>query len=263
MVTKKDFMLCHSTDEKESSTLDPEVWKANYKWDGERIIAIVDKGSILLLNRRGLFKNAQFREVIEELKTLPDCILDGEIISKDNNFNKLQSRAGTQDVNKLALLEKTIPVDYMVFDVLMAEGKLLTQEKLKDRIKHLNLIQNFEHLKPCVYGNIQIMLESAKQKSMEGIIIKNMNSPYLNKRSWDWLKLKLWKEAEININSYTINNAGIRTEDSLGNAVQISGSQSEGVKKILDTQGYATIYVQYLEKTVNGKMRFPSYRGLK
>ena len=101
-------MLCHSTNEEEALKLDGSKWEANSKWDGERIISIIDKGQVLLLNRRGLIKNNQFREVVEELATLPDCILDGEIISKDNNFNRLQSRAGTKDISKLRILERNI-----------------------------------------------------------------------------------------------------------------------------------------------------------
>jgi len=266
MLTKKDFMLCHSITEEESKKLDTNKWKANFKWDGERIIGIIDKGQVLLLNRRGFFKNEQFREIVEELKSLPDCILDGEIISSDNNFNKLQSRAGTKDLNKLKLLEKSIPVEYQIFDVLMADGKNLTTEPLRNRLETLKNVfgaRIYAYLKICEYGEIGTFLGTAKANTMEGIVIKNMDARYEPRRSHNWLKLKLWKEAEIEICSYTINNAGIRTEDKQGNAVQVSGNQSGEVKTLLDTQGFCTIYVQYLEKTVNGKMRFPSYRGLK
>jgi ATP-dependent DNA ligase len=264
MLTKKDFMLCHSTNEEEALKLDTNKWKANFKWDGERIIAIIDKGQVLLLNRRGFFKNEQFREVVAGLRTLPDCILDGEVISTDNNFNRLQSRAGTQDRGKLEILEKTIPVEYQIFDMLTADGKSITAEPLRSRLERLNALGiDNPCLKICLYGDIKTLLEEAKTKNMEGIIVKNMDARYESRRSHNWLKLKLWKEAEIEITSYAINNAGIRAEDKDGNAVQIAGSQSEPIKTLLNTQGRCTIYVQYLEKTVKGRMRFPSFRGLK
>ena len=220
----------------------------------------------MLLNRRGAIKNEQFKEVVKELSSLPDCILDGEIISKDNNFNKLQSRAGTKDPSKLALLEKSIPIDYMLFDMLMADGKIITSEPLRNRLEALKKALgsiDYACLKICQYGEIGALLGTAKANTMEGIVVKNMDAPYESRRSHNWLKLKLWKETEINICAYTSNNAGIRVEDKQENAVQISGGQSQEVKSLLDTQGYCTIYVQYLEKTVTGKMRFPSYRGLK
>ena len=266
MITKKDFMLCHSTNEEESGRLDTNKWKANFKWDGERIIAIIDKGEAYLLNRRGLIKNEQFMEVVRDLRTLPDCILDGEIISVDNNFNKLQSRGGTRDASKIKILEKNTPVKYMIFDMLMAEGKSLISEPLRNRLGSLQKAlgtKDYTSLEICQYGEIKDLLAIAKEKVMEGIVVKNMDAPYESRRSHNWLKLKLWKEGEIDVCSYEVNNAGIRVEDKIGNAVQIQGGQSLEVKEILDTLGHCVIYVQYLEMTVKGRMRFPSYRGLK
>lgn len=265
----KDFMLCHSTTEEQAMQLDFAKWKANYKWDGERIIAIVDKGTVLLLNRRGNFKNEQFKEVVDELKRLPDCILDGEIISKDNNFNKLQSRAGTQDTAKLALKEKSVPIDYMVFDILKLDGNELTAKPLKERIEILNSLSLsneigiLNNIKLCEYGEVKELLQKAKDKQMEGIIVKDMEAKYEGRRSHGWLKLKLWKEAEITVTTYTVNNAGIRVEANDGTAVQISGGQSQEVRDKLDAGTEVTIYIQYLEKTKENKFRFPSYRGLK
>jgi len=262
----KDFMLCHSTNEEDAMKLDNTRWKANYKWDGERIVAIVDKGSVLLINRRTRIKNEQFKEIVEELKSLPDCILDGEIISKDNNFNKLQSRAGTQDEFKLALKEKSVPIDYMIFDILMLDSKLLTAEPLNIRIDKLNCLFDglgeFKHLKVCEYGDISRLLQEAKDKDMEGIIVKDMEGRYESRRSRLWLKLKLWKEDIITINRYTTNNAGIRAETKDGIAVQISGVQSLEVKQKLDAGKEVDIYIQYLEKTKENKFRFISYRGM-
>jgi bifunctional non-homologous end joining protein LigD len=262
----KDFMLCHSTTEEQAMQLDFAKWKANYKWDGERIIAIVDKGTVLLLNRRGNFKNEQFKEVVDELKQLPDCILDGEIISKDNNFNKLQSRAGTQNPAKLALKEASVPIDYMVFDVLQRESRPLIAETLTIRVDELQKLfvgTRFNHIKLCEYGEVKELLQKAKDKQMEGIIVKDMEAKYEGRRSHGWLKLKLWKEAEITVTTYTVNNAGIRVEANDGTVVQISGGQSQEVRDKLDAGTEVTIYIQYLEKTKENKFRFPSYRGLK
>jgi ATP-dependent DNA ligase len=260
-----EFMLCKSTNEKDSKEFDTDVWKANYKYDGERIIAVIDNGNVLLVNRRLNLKNKQFQEIVEELEGMPDCILDGEIISKDNNFNKLQSRAGTKDALKLFQKETETPIDYMVFDIISLNGIDLKNNALKNRVEILNNLmkeRQFEHIKVCEYGEIEDMLLIAKEKQMEGIIIKNMNSRYDEKRSNNWLKLKLWKEDTINVNKYTLNNAGIRVENSDGIAVQVAGTQSVPLKKMLDEGKEVSIYIQYLEKTKENKYRFPSYRGL-
>jgi ATP-dependent DNA ligase len=264
-MNKKDFMLCQNVTEQEALSLNAERWKANYKWDGERIIALIDKGQVFLINRRGLCKNAQFQEVVNELATLPDCILDGEIISKDNNFNKLQSRAGTRDKSKLALKEKSTPIDYMIFDLLRVDGEMLLAEPLEMRVEELKALfngKNFNNLKVCEYGEIKTMLDYAKVNNMEGIIVKDMSGCYEHRRSKLWLKLKLWKEATITIVKYTVNNAGIRAETADGIAVQIAGEQCQDVKKILDAGKDVDIYIQYLERTVENKYRFISYRGM-
>jgi ATP-dependent DNA ligase len=60
------------------------------------------------------------------------------VISLDNNFNKLQSRASTKDVYKLANLEKQTPILYMTFDCLQIGDKNLTLLPLKERLITLN-----------------------------------------------------------------------------------------------------------------------------
>jgi bifunctional non-homologous end joining protein LigD len=264
-MNSKDFMLCESINEEEALKLNNKKYLANYKYDGVRIIAIVDKGQVLLLNRRGIFKNRQFEEIVDELKQLPDCILDGEIISKDNNFNKLQSRAGTQDGGKLTLKAQSTPIDYQIFDLLKADGEMLINEPLKTRVEHLNTLfvgRIFNNLKICEYGEIKELLDNAKARTMEGIIVKDMEARYEGRRSHAWLKLKLWKEATITITTYTVNNAGIRAETADGIAVQIAGGQSLEVKQKLDAGEEVSIYIQYLEKTKENKFRFISYRGM-
>jgi hypothetical protein len=126
--------------------------------------------------------------------------------------------------------------------------------------------KNFTDRKPCVemaeYNSIKVMLEKAHKEDREGIIVKNLNSPYEHKRSKGWLKCKFFLETTIKICRYTENPKGIRAEDNMGNAVQIAGHQSIEVKQLLDTQKEVEINIQYLEKTVEGRFRFPSFRGL-
>ena len=47
---------------------------------------------------------------------------------------------------------------------------------------------------------------------------------------------------------YSVNNAGIRVEDELNNAVQIAGNNSLEVKREIDNKGFCDIVIQYLEK---------------
>lgn len=112
------------------------------------------------------------------------------------------------------------------------------------------------------YKPIKEMLEQAHKEDREGVVVKALNMPYLHKRSRAFLKCKFFEETTIKICRYTENPKGIRAEDDEGNALQIAGSQCEEVKRLLDTQKEVEINIQFLEKTIEGRYRFISYRGL-
>ena len=260
------FMLCKSLEEKDINKwfdLDLKYYKteykANIKYDGERIIAIIKDGEVTLVNRRGNIKNSNFKEVVESLKGLPNCILDGEVITYCDTFNKLLKRSLTKDKFKQQQLQKEIPVKYMVFDILQFKNEWIVDKELKDRLGFLKDIPVLS----VEYGEIREVYEKAKEEDREGIIIKSMNSKYEQKRSFDWLKCKFFKETTLSVTKYTTNNAGIRVEDEDGNVVQVSGLQHKAVKEEIDKGGGCKIEVQYLEKTKKERLRNPSFRGIK
>jgi ATP-dependent DNA ligase len=271
MITTKDFQLCNPITEVELTGLDKSQFQANIKFDGTRIIAVVDKGDVILVNRRGYVCNIHFREVVEELKTFKDCILDGEVISLDDNFTKLQSRAGTKNKEKLKELEKTIPVKYVVFDILAIDGtasqNLITNKALKERIEQLKELFKDKALKSvelAEYNDVDVMLSRAKEQKKEGIVIKDINSLYEHRRTNSWLKLKMWCEKDIIFTKYEVNNAGIRvTTDNELVSCQISGEQSGQVQELLNKNGKVELTIQYLtENKETGGLRFPSFHGL-
>jgi len=269
-LTKDVFMLCKgmTTDEAEKITpqhSDYQKYTANIKFDGERIIAVVLNGDVILMNRNGKICNFNFKEVVEDLKPLGDCILDGEIISRDDDFTKLMTRARVSNPIKLKEREKSVPIRYMVFDVLKIGDNDLRTRDLKIRVDylktHLKDLQS-ENVEIAEYNNIDVMLEKAKREDREGIIAKDLTGKYESRRSEDWLKIKFFKETTFKAIAYTPNPKGIKVEDELGRSVQIAGQQHEEVKNILDNCGEVEINIQYLSQSSNGNYRFPSYRGL-
>jgi ATP-dependent DNA ligase len=266
MEMNKIFQLCESMqDEADINKLDKNRFKANTKYDGERVIAVKKGEDILLINRRGNIINNKFSEVVRALKNLDkNFIIDGEIISIDGNFNKLQRRALTKDAGKIKKLEAEIPVKYMIFDILSINDKSIMQETLRTRLNYLKelFLNPTESLELVEYGEINVLLQKAKDKNLEGIVIKDMEGVYENKRSKNWYKHKLFKEITITITGFTDNPAGIRATANDGTALQIAGHHSDEVKAVMKDKGYATIIVQYLEKTKEDKLRFPSFRGI-
>jgi len=266
MINSKTFMLCNSITEKELPNLKGN-FLANIKYDGERCISMIKDNEVFMLNRRGKIITQNFPEIEAELKTLDNCIIDGEVIAETEKFEDLQRRAlikGKAEIEKRA---KEIPCRYMVFDILQIENLALTQKPLQERIRELccfldDKILDFKHLFLARYEDIDELLDYAKATEQEGIVIKNMNSPYESRRSANWLKLKFFQETTIIVTKYTTNPAGIRCETNDGIAIQVSGSQHKEVKQAIDEKGGCIVNIQYLTKTETGKYRFPSFRGV-
>ena len=266
MTELKDlFMLCESSqDEKELIAFDRTRFKANIKYDGERVMAMKKGDSVILFNRRGNIVTEKFSEVVSAVKNIQhDFIIDGEVISHDGIFNNLQRRALTKDKNKIAKLEKEIPVKFMAFDIIILDNKSLMNEDLEQRLMILSsIINDNEFLELVEYGEIDDMLNRVIEQNGEGIVIKDMKGNYENKRSKSWLKHKLFKEQVITITAFTDNPAGVRATDNEGNVVQVSGHHANTLKEVMQVRGYAEVNVQYLSKGKDGRMRFPSYRGI-
>ena len=266
MITKKDLMLCEKMTEEEIPNLVGE-YKANIKYDGERLAIIKHGEDVFLLNRAGREKSFIYPEIYEDFKKVKgDFVLDGEVLTTDELFNTLQHRSNLGKREKIEEAKTKYPIKYVAFDILFFANEDLRNKPLKQRVEYLNGFKNEVkdlRIEIVEYGEIKEMLDRAKANDGEGILVKNMNGFYEGRRSKNWLKLKLFKNTDLRISSYTINNAGIRCEDIYENAVQISGNQHYEVKDIIDKIGYADIVVQYLEKTKNGRLRFISYVGLK
>jgi ATP-dependent DNA ligase len=263
-MTNLKLMLCESINEVEALKLDQNRFKAQMKFDGERL-TIYKKGTdVILVNRSGKCKNDFYKEIetaVQDLKF--DFIVDGEICSFDGIFDNLQRRALTQNKEKQEQLRKSIPVVYHLFDVLSFHNADLKQLPLKERLKYVSMFEGIDKVEVAKLGSIAEMLRKAKAESWEGIVIKDLESVYESRRSKSWLKLKLFKTTEIILQSYTTNNAGIRAVDNQENAVQISGQQHIEVKNRIDTIGSCEVVIQYLEKTKDNRFRFPSFVKVK
>jgi len=262
---KPNFMLCEKIS-KEAVFKLPDNWIAQEKKDGERIMAIIGipNNSLILSNRRGNVKNESFPEVVESLKKINrTCILDGEVISEDDDFHKLQQRSATKDKFRRELLRKQIPVKFCVFDILMLDEVDLRNEPYWKRKEILGkLIVADEYVEVVADVSIDIGYIDAVENDKEGIVVKDINSRYEGRRSPAWLKCKRWEEGTLRVTKYEVNNKGVRVEDDMANAVQVQSLNGTLVKEKIIKQGYCDIDIQYLEKESTGKLRFPSFRGI-
>ena len=190
---------------------DPD-WLFEIKWDGYRAVAFIENGRVRLVSRNQNELTAQFSELgsLPQFVNAQRAILDGEIVALDDegrpSFSLMQQRTGFQPGKRRVQRREGVPVIYYAFDLLYLDGLdlrrvALEQRKqlLQDRIKAGGVIQFSDH-----YAEKGLALfEAAKQRGLEGILAKKRSSVYQEKRSSDWLKIKITQRQECVIGGYT------------------------------------------------------------
>src|SRR5690606_11720807 len=131
------------------------------------------------------------------------CILDGEVV--------VLRPDGTSDFQALQNLlrdKKTKGLSYMLFDVLHLDGYDLTAAPLRERKQLLSQLLGETPHPTLIYsehidGEGTAVFENACHLHLEGIISKQANSPYVQKRGRFWVKSKCLKSQEFVIGGYT------------------------------------------------------------
>lgn len=181
---------------------DDPNWLFEVKWDGYRAIAEVRDREVKLVSRAGKSFNERYAPVVDSLKKLrDDVLLDGEIVAIDENgrshFQLLQNYQRTGQGN----------LQYYVFDILSLNGKDLRELPLSERKKILRkTLPDLPHARHSdhVVGKGTSFLEAARKQQLEGIMAKDMRSPYREgERSHEWLKIKTGLRQEAVIGGFT------------------------------------------------------------
>ncbi len=192
---------------------DDEDWLYEVKWDGYRAITYLDGKTVRLVSRNQNDLTAAY----PELQAVPDyiqartAILDGEIIALDeqgrSSFSLMQQRTGVgEGGRRIRRTRDDIPVVYYLFDVLYADGYDVMQVDLEKRKQLLAMIlrpNDLVRYSDHYIGNGTALFEAAAQNGLEGIIAKRRRSCYEQRRSSDWLKIKIVKRQECVIGGYT------------------------------------------------------------
>jgi bifunctional non-homologous end joining protein LigD len=197
-----------------AKAFDNADWLFELKWDGYRAVAFIEDGRLRLVSRNQNDLTAQF----SELGTIPKsvraqrAILDGEIVALDDegrpSFSLMQQRTGFQPGKRRLPRREGVPVIYYAFDLLYLDGIDLRRVALEQR-KHL--LQ--ERIEPGASDAIRFsdhyaekgldLFAAAKQRGLEGIVAKKRSSPYEEKRTRDWLKIKITQRQECVVGGYT------------------------------------------------------------
>jgi bifunctional non-homologous end joining protein LigD len=191
---------------------DPD-WIFEIKWDGYRALSFLNQGAVRLLSRNQNDMTAQF----PELASLPDhvradsAVIDGEIVAVDEHgrpsFSLMQQRTGMSHPGRRMTKLGGVPILYYAFDLIYINGYDLRQVNLEDRKRLLQEIVAREselvHFSDDYPEKGTALYQAAQQRGLEGIVAKKRNSCYVEKRSREWLKIKITQQQECVIGGYT------------------------------------------------------------
>jgi bifunctional non-homologous end joining protein LigD len=188
-------------------------WRYEFKWDGVRAIAYVDGGRVRLTSRRDLDRTAAYPELrkLGEVLGSRQVVLDGEIIALDDkgrpSFEALQPRMLVDDPARARRLAASVPVTYMVFDLLHLDGRstlalpYLERRRLLDG---LELAGDHWTVSPSHEGPGADLLRAARGGGLEGVVAKRADSPYRpGQRSADWVKVKVQHTQSVVVGGFT------------------------------------------------------------
>ncbi|HTW56893.1 MAG TPA: non-homologous end-joining DNA ligase [Terriglobales bacterium] len=201
-------MLAESIDE----PFDGAEWLFEIKWDGYRAIAFIENGKVRLVSRNQNDLTPRYPELkdMAQLVEAKNAILDGEVVALDEDgrasFSLMQQRTGFRAGGKRAAAKADIPVLYYAFDLLYLDGYDWRRVPLEERKKKLasvlragDALRYSDHYEE--HG--KALFDIAKKKGLEGILAKKRASYYEERRSREWLKLKIRHAIECVIGGYT------------------------------------------------------------
>ncbi len=130
------FHLASPMEQNAEPITDTTGWQIEWKWDGIRAQLIRRAWQTILWSRGGEVITPGHPEISEAAEVLPDgTVLDGELVAwRDDaplSFNQLQKRLGRKKVS--AKMRHSVPVVFMVYDLLERAGKDVRREPLSQR----------------------------------------------------------------------------------------------------------------------------------
>lgn len=187
-----------------------ELWSAEFKWDGVRALARIDRGRLTLRSRLGADITATYPEITELGGQLGGgAVLDGEIVAfRDGkpSFAALQRRMHVRDASAIGRLMNTQPVHYLIFDLLHHNGESTMDIRLAERRRLLDelALAGPRWLTPPAYpGAGAAVLRAATEAGLEGVVAKRLSSRYLpGQRSPDWVKVTDQRTQEVVIGGW-------------------------------------------------------------
>ncbi|HHF7366796.1 TPA: DNA ligase D [Legionella bozemanae] len=270
------------------------------KFDGYRIIALIHNEHIRLKSRNNKNWTNDLLSVVDALKklALPQAILDGEVVLLDEH-----GKADFQLLQNTIKLNPNASYVYYLFDILYYEQfDLRTLPLLKRKAILKNVLEGQDKMlrfSDHIIGEGRFLFHRACELGLEGIISKQIDSPYISGRTKKWLKIKCLMRQEFIIGGYSVPTdsrkyfralyLGVYNEqgelDYTGNVgtgfseaslkeifallQKIPAKQKPFAKEIPGSQGVVWVQpklvaeIEFTHWTEGGHLRHPSFKGLR
>ncbi|MHA6493114.1 DNA ligase D [Pseudomonas borbori] len=181
-------------------------WRYEIKFDGYRMLARVRDGEVRLITRNGNDWTERLpiqAKAIADLD-LQDSWLDGEVVVlNDHGLPDFQALQSAFEIGR------SHSIVYYLFDAPYLQGRDMRERPLEERRAALERVlkgskpRGVLRFSEAFSSHHRDIVESACALSLEGVIGKRVGSPYVCRRSGDWIKLKCRLRQEFVIVGYT------------------------------------------------------------
>ena len=188
------------------------------KWDGIRTVLFYDHGHLALQGRNFTDFSSRYPEVRGLARELGArrLILDGEVVAFDDegrpSFERLQTRMHLASDSAVRRRMRDTPATYVAFDLLYLDGRSTMSLSYEDRRAVLDELDlNGPSWRTPAYhrGEGKALLEATERLGIEGIVAKNLDSPYdPGRRGGAWTKIKNVRMQDVVIGGWTPGEGG-------------------------------------------------------
>lgn len=203
-------MLAHPLEPDDRRVLAYDAFAAEWKWDGIRVQLVSTPGGRRVYSRGADDISAAFPEVVERMGF--DAVLDGELLVLRDGvvapFADLQQRLNRKAPTAKMLAE--FPVWVRLYDILFEAGEDLRPLPFTERRKRLEAFYRqsppvrmdlSEIIHAPTIEALSEMRDGARAASIEGLMLKRLDSPYLPGRPkgmwWKWKRDPLTIDAVL------------------------------------------------------------------
>ena len=281
------------------TAFDSDKYIYELKLDGIRCLAYLWGNGLELQNKRNKRLNAIYPELMNIHKQVKEkCLLDGElIILRDSkpDFFELQRRSLMSNPVKIEIASKKLPVCFTAYDILYLKDRQITDLPLMERKKLLSKnIKESDSLAVSrfIEGNGVALYNAAAEQGLEGVVAKRKDSKYyFGKTTKNWVKMKALLDEDFIVcgyynkaNNYVSVILGAYAEKKIIYQSHVVMGVSREDYKIISSADKVTkthypgfpefegaiwlkpqlvCCVQFMERTPNGGLRQPVFRGLR